>query len=260
MDSVFLTLTRTDHILDTVVDLPIAGPASQDAPLDEPRFTVEHGLAARIAHAAVPVLADLGHRLVWVKLSAGPPGLLRIMAERRDGTFTIGDCEAVSRALSPVLDLEDPIAGEYRLEVSSPGIDRPLVRLSDLRRAAGHEVKVELSVSMGGRRRFRGSIAEVHDDGRVVLALIDAKASDPGTVEIPVRDIGEARLVLTDALIRDALKIQDAAAGTGDAPAGDAAPDAGRGPGRFADRNRAKRARPAGDQTRARPAPTPRGR
>jgi ribosome maturation factor RimP len=240
---------------------PPAGTA--DASLAEPRFVAEHGVAARIGHAAGPVLADLGYRLVWVKLQAGPPSLLRIMAERPDGTFTIGDCEAVSRALSPVLDLDDPITGEYRLEISSPGIDRPLVRLSDLRRALGHEARVELSVAMDGRRRFRGVIAEVHDDGRLVLRLLDNKASDPGTVEIPVRDIGDAKLVLTDALIRVALKAQkeagedEASSDDVDAPA----PEAPRGPGRFADRNKARRAVPAGIQTRARPAPkAPRGR
>ncbi len=242
--------------------LPAAAPA--DAPLDEPRFTAEHGVAARIGNAAVPVLADLGYRLVWVKVQAGPPSMLRIMAERPDGTFTIGDCEAVSRALMPVLDLDDPIAGEYRLEISSPGIDRPLVRLSDLRRAMGHEVRIELSVPMDGRRRFRGLIAEVHDDGRLGLRLLDNKASDPGTVEIQVRDIGEAKLFLTDALIRVTLKAQKDA-GEDAVPAGDdaaaPAPEAGRGPGRFAERNKAKRAVPAGVQTRARPAPKPpRGR
>ncbi len=244
---------------------PAALPAAHaDAPLDEPRFTAEHGVAARIGHAAGPVLADLGYRLVWVKMQAGPPSMLRIMAERPDGTFTIGDCEAVSRALSPILDLDDPIAGEYRLEISSPGIDRPLVRLSDLRRAMGHEARVELSVAMDGRRRFRGLIAEVHDDGRLVLQLLDNKASDPGTVEIPVRDIGEAKLVLTDALIRVTLKSQKDAGGdeaTSDDAEAAPATEAGRGPGRFAERNKAKRAVPAGIQTRARPAPkAPRGR
>ncbi|MGI3902367.1 MAG: ribosome maturation factor RimP [Janthinobacterium lividum] len=244
---------------------PAALPAAPaDAPLDEPRFTSEHGVAARIGHSAAPVLADLGYRLVWVKMQAGPPSMLRIMAERPDGTFTIGDCEAVSRALSPILDLDDPIAGEYRLEISSPGIDRPLVRLSDLRRAMGHEARVELSVAMDGRRRFRGLIAGVHDDGRLVLQLLDNKASDPGTVEIPVRDIGEAKLFLTDALIRVTLKAQKDA-GEDEAPSDDTeaapAPEAGRGPGRFAERNKAKRAVPAGIQTRARPAPkAPRGR
>ena len=259
MDSAFLTSTPSD----TAASRP--DPTATDAPLDEPRFTVESGVAARIGNAALPVLADLGYRLVWVKLSAGPPSLLRIMAERPDGTFTIGDCEAVSRALAPVLDLDDPISGEYRLEISSPGIDRPLVRLSDLRRAEGHEVRIEMSVPLDGRRRFRGFIAGVRDDGRLALKLMDKKAGAEEVVEIPSRDIGDAKLVLTDALIRDTLKAQ-ASAGAEEDPAeggetAPEAPDAPRGPGRFADRNKARRAVPAGIQTRARPAPKgPRGR
>ena len=254
MDSAFLTLAPPDP----AAPPPVAGTA--EAPLDEPRFTVEGGLAARIGQAAVPVLADLGYRLVWVKLSAGPPAQLRVMAERPDGTFTIGDCEAVSRALAPVLDLDDPITGEYRLEISSPGIDRPLVRLSDLRRGLGHEVKVELAVPMDGRRRFRGFIAAVGDEGRLALKLIDKKSGQDETVDIPTRDIAEARLVLTDALIRVALKAQGTS-GEDPAEGAEGAADAPRGPGRFADRNKARRAVPAGVQTRARPAPkAPRGR
>ena len=272
MDSAFLTLPPPDHAAPqpdaipasaATAGAPTAGAAIAEAPLDEPRFTVEGGVAARVGQAAVPVLTDLGYRLVWVKLSAGPPSLLRIMAERPDGTFTIGDCEAVSRALAPVLDLDDPITGEYRLEVSSPGIDRPLVRLSDLRRGLGHEVKVELAVPMDGRRRFRGFIAAVADDGRLALKLMDKKAGQDETVEIPTRDIAEAKLVLTDALIRVALKTQETS-GEDPADGAEAAPEAAdvpRGPGRFADRNKARRAVPAGVQTRARPAPkAPRGR
>ena len=109
-----------------------------DPALAEPRFREEHGTAARVARAAIPVLEQIGYRLVRIKISAGPPATLQVMAERPDGTMSIDDCEAVSKALSPVLDLDDPITGEYRLEVSSPGIDRPLVRQSDCLRALGH--------------------------------------------------------------------------------------------------------------------------
>ncbi len=242
-----------------------------EAPLDEPRFASEHGAAARAGHAAVPVLADLGFRLVRVKISTGSPAILQIMAERPDGTMTIDDCEAVSKALSPVLDLDDPIAGEYRLEVSSPGIDRPLVRLSDLRRALGHEAKLELAVPVDGRRRFRGRLEALGDDGRLVLRRLDNKASEPDTVEVPVASIGDARLVLTDALIREALKAQAEAEAADLAPPsaadGEAAqPEPRRGPGRFAERNKQKRAVPAGVQARPVPrgpaskAPPPRGR
>ncbi len=263
MDSAFLTLTPSD--------LPADAAAPQvDAPLDEPRFATEHGAAARVGHAAAPVLLDLGFRLVRVKISAGSPTVLQIMAERPDGTFTIDDCEAASKALSPVLDLDDPVTGEYRLEVSSPGIDRPLVRMSDVRRALGHEARVELAVPMDGRRRFRGLLHAVEGE-RLVIRRMDNKATEPDTVEVPIKDIGDARLVLTDALIRESLRAQAEAEAAEAAPppdqdGADAPPapaEARRGPGRFADRNKAKRAVPAGLQDRARPnprSPAPRGR
>ncbi|WP_237476837.1 ribosome maturation factor RimP [Lichenibacterium dinghuense] len=259
----------------TPPDSPADAAPAVDAPLDEPRFATEHGAAARVGHAAAPVLADLGFRLVRVKISAGSPTVLQIMAERPDGTFTIDDCEAASKALSPVLDLDDPITGEYRLEISSPGIDRPLVRLSDYRRALGHEVKVELAVPMDGRRRFRGFIHAV-DGERLAIRRMDNKATEPDTVEVPIRDVGDARLVLTDALIRESLRAQaqaeaavSAETAAPDAEGGEPAAqpatpaEARRGPGRFADRNKAKRAVPAGVQGRARPnphSPAPRGR
>ena len=263
MDSAFLTLTPSDLPAD-------ASPPSVDAPLDEPRFATEHGAAARVGHAAAPVLLDLGFRLVRVKLSAGSPTILQIMAERPDGTFTIDDCETASKALSPVLDLDDPITGEYRLEISSPGIDRPLVRMSDFHRALGHEAKVELAVPMDGRRRFRGFLHAVEGE-RLVIRRMDNKATEPDTVEVPIKDIGDARLVLTDALIRESLRAQaEAEAAEAAAPPGGdgaepppAPAEARRGPGRFADRNKAKRAVPAGVRDRARPnprSPAPRGR
>ena len=111
------------------------------ATLDEPRLVAETGVAARVAAIASPVLEQLGLRLVRVRLLAQNGQTLQIMAERPDGTMTVDDCEAASQALSPELDVADPIAGEYRLEISSPGIDRPLVRVSDLRRAVGHEAQ-----------------------------------------------------------------------------------------------------------------------
>ncbi len=248
--------------------LPLSDPADprgstpvvDAALLAEPRYATEHGVAARVGHAAVPVLADLGFRLVRVKISAGSPSTLQIMAERPDGTMSIDDCEAVSKALSPVLDLDDPITGEYRLEISSPGIDRPLVRRSDLDRAVGHEARVELAVPMDGRRRFRGLI-EGTDDKRLFLKRLDAKPDEAGTLELAIADIGEARLVLTEALIREALRAQ-ARAEPKDGTAGDALPpgldaigaaaasdDTRRGLGRFANRNKQKRVVPAGIRT-----------
>jgi len=236
-------------------------PVVDAALLAEPRYATEHGAAARVGHAAVPVLADLGFRLVRVKISAGSPAILQIMAERPDGTMSIDDCEAVSKALSPVLDLDDPVTGEYRLEISSPGIDRPLVRRSDLDRAVGHEARVELAVPMDGRRRFRGVI-EGTDDKRLFLKRLDAKPDEAGTLELAIADIGEARLVLTEALIREALRAQARAEAedgiTGDASspgvdatatgAAAASDDTRRGPGRFANRNKQKRVVPGGSR------------
>src|SRR3954468_6720952 len=123
----------------------------------EPRLITEQGMAARVAAIATPVLTGLGYRLVRGRVSR-PSGItVQIMAERPDGSMAIEDCEAASRALSPVFDAEDPIEREYRLEVSSPGIDRPLVRLSDFARYAGHEAKIEMAVAQaGGRKRYRG--------------------------------------------------------------------------------------------------------
>ena len=122
----------------------------------EPRLIIEQGLAARVAAIAAPVLSGLGYRLVRVRVSGTLGMTVQIMAERADGSMVIEDCEAASRALSPVFDAEDPIEREYRLEISSPGIDRPLVRRSDFQRYAGHEAKIEMAVAHDGRKRFRG--------------------------------------------------------------------------------------------------------
>src|ERR687895_1648593 len=118
----------------------------------ERRLIVEQGVAARIAAIAEPVLTGLGYRLVRVRISGLAGCTVQIMAERPDGTMSIEDCETVSRALSPVLDVADPIDRAYRLEISSPGIDRPLVRLSDFDRYAGHLLKVEMAVAIEGRK------------------------------------------------------------------------------------------------------------
>src|SRR6266566_2034644 len=122
----------------------------------EPRLIPETGLAARVAGIAEPLLEGLGFRIVRVRISGMSGMTVQIMAERPDGTMNIEDCENASRALSPVLDVEDLIDRAYRLEVSSPGIDRPLVRRSDFERFAGHVVKVEMAVARdGGRRKSR---------------------------------------------------------------------------------------------------------
>jgi ribosome maturation factor RimP len=169
------------------------------------RIIRESGVDARIALIVEPVLGADGYRLVRVRLS-GQNGLtLQIMAEREDGTMTVEDCEAVSRLLSPVLDVEDPIDKAYHLEISSPGIDRPLVRKSDFADAVGRLVKVETSVQVAGRKRFRGRIVATDDAGFTVETDKPAIGEDFKTT-LPFEAIAEARLVLTDDLIRDALR------------------------------------------------------
>ncbi len=239
---------------DTANAAPIS--ASENAPLDEPRLVEETGVAARIAHIAKPVLEGLGYRLVRVKLGAQHGTNVQIMAERPDGTMSIDDCEAASQALSPVLDLEDPVAQEYRLEMSSPGIDRPLVRLSDFRRAIGHEARVELAVpTASGRKRFRGTIVAVEGeeiaDAVLLLDVNDPAPDEDKRARLSLRDLDEAKLVLTDALIRAALKAGKAAL---EEPASEEETNEGslpqRGPGRFSQRKGAKPKRivPAGVQ------------
>src|SRR5215213_10228482 len=137
---------------------------AQDDTTVERRFITETGVAARVAAIVEPVLADLGFRLVRAKVSGLNGCTVQIMAERPDGTMTVEGCERISRALSPVLDVEDPIDRAYNLEVSSPGIDRPLVRRVDFERATGHEVKLEMARAVNGQKRFKGVVAGVDPD------------------------------------------------------------------------------------------------
>jgi ribosome maturation factor RimP len=176
----------------------------------ERRLIVDPGLCARVATIAEPVLAGLGYRLVRVRTSGLDGFTLQIMAERPDGSMTIEDCEIASRALSPVLDATDPVGHTYRLEVSSPGIDRPLVRRSDFERFAGHEVKIEMAVAVNGRRRFRGLLLGTDGD-RARIRRDDAAAGEETETLLPIEDMVEAKLVLTDALIAQALKRSKAA-------------------------------------------------
>jgi ribosome maturation factor RimP len=180
------------------------GPDSADL-LNEPRLVIEPGLAARVCAVAEPVLRGMGYRLVRVRISAAAGTTVQVMAELPDGTMNIDDCEAVSRALSPVLDVADPIDRAYRLEISSPGIDRPLVRRSDFERHLGHVAKVEMAVAQQGRKRFRGTLLAVDADN-LRLRRDDAKADEPTDVLLPIDNIDEARLVLTDALIAESLR------------------------------------------------------
>jgi ribosome maturation factor RimP len=167
----------------------------------EPRLVSEVGLAARIGTIAGPVLEGLGYRLVRVRVSGADGCTVQIMAEKADGTMAIEDCETASRALSPVLDVADPVPSAYRLEMSSPGLDRPLVRRSDFERHVGHVVKIEMAVPLGGQKRFRGVIGGVSGDS----AIVRVENSDQ-EFTLPMGDMAEARLVLTDALIAEALR------------------------------------------------------
>ncbi len=168
------------------------------------RIIRETGIDARIALIVEPVVSAIGYRLVRVRLS-GQNGLtLQIMAERPDGTMTVEDCENVSRAVSPALDVDDPIDKAYHLEVSSPGIDRPLVRKSDFVTWIGHLVKMETSVMVAERKRFRGKIASA-DETSVVIDRDAPGYGEAPSVTVPFEAIAEARLILTDDLVRDAL-------------------------------------------------------
>jgi ribosome maturation factor RimP len=189
----------------------------------EPRLIVEPGLSARVASIAEPVIEQLGYRLVRVKVSSADGCTVQIMAERPDGTMAVEDCETVSRALSAVFDANDPINKAYRLEISSPGIDRPLVRKSDFDRYAGHMVKIETEIPIDGRKRFRGLLVATEGDAaRIRLdhkadtkkndKKSDDTAADDGTeFLLPIGEMSDARLVLTDELVTQALRREKAA-------------------------------------------------
>jgi ribosome maturation factor RimP len=171
----------------------------------ERRRIAEPGLAARVAAIVEPVLEGLGYRLVRVRVSGLDGCTVQVMAERPDGSMTIEDCEAASRALSPVLDVADPVERAYRLELSSPGLDRPLVRRSDFERYAGHAVKVEMAAAVDGRKRFRGLLLGADGD-MARIRRDDAAPGEPADVLLPIDEMAEARLVLTDALIAASLR------------------------------------------------------
>ncbi|KQV84464.1 ribosome maturation factor RimP [Rhizobium sp. Root1220] len=171
----------------------------------EPRLITETGLDQRLAEIIEPVLVDLGYRLVRVRMMNQNGATMQIMAERNDGTMNVEGCEEVSMAVSPVLDVEDPIDKEYHLEVSSPGIDRPMVRKSDFVRWMGHLLKCETSIMVGNRKRFRGKIVATDTDG-FTLERDQVSEGEEQTIVIPFTALADAKLILTDDLIRDALR------------------------------------------------------
>jgi len=151
------------------------------------------GAVARVEQIIAPTLGDMGYELVRVQLSGGRQhSRLQIMAERADHQgMTVDDCADISRAVSALLDVEDPISGSYDLEVSSPGIDRPLTRAQDFVRFAGHQAKIELREAVDGQRRYRGLLKGV-DEGCAVLE------TEKGTIGLPIADIERAKLALPD--------------------------------------------------------------
>jgi len=182
--------------------------------MDNRRLIREAGLEARIANIVEPVVADLGYELVRVKVTSVNGMTVQIMAERPDGTMTVEGCEEISRNVSPALDVDDLISREYHLEVSSPGIDRPLTRAKDFDNWSGHEAKVEMEQAVDGRKRFRGVLLGVRDGAAGIRLRDAAAAAPPETAEfwLPLAEIGEAKLVLTDALIKAAPRRAEAQA------------------------------------------------
>ncbi len=178
---------------------------AEDADMkNDRRLARETGAAERVARLAEPLLEDMGFRLVRVRMAGKD---LQVMAERPDGSLTIDDCVEISRALSPLLDVEDPVSGSYNLEISSPGVARPLVRPEDFEIWAGHEAKIEMITPIEGRRRFRGVLEGFDEEtGEVRLFLpaekADGKEGDPDVlIGLAFDDIDNARLVMTDALL-----------------------------------------------------------
>lgn len=177
--------------------------------LAEPRYIKESALERRIAAIVEPIAIDLGFSLVRVKITQDNGMTVQIMAEDAEGRFTINDCEALSKEISPALDVEDPIEREYHLEVSSPGIDRPLVRRRDFAAYLGHEAKIELADPIDGRKRYRGFIEAV-DEASVTIRLPDAPTGADPDHKLEFTRLAEAKLVMTDALMDMARKDQEA--------------------------------------------------
>ena len=158
----------------------------------------------RLAEIIQPVIEGLGFELVRVRLMSGKSTTVQIMAQRPDGSMEVNDCAQVSTEVSAVLDVEDPVVDAYTLEVSSPGIDRPLTRLKDFDLWEGYEAKLETEELIDGRRRFRGQLAGTEDD-EVLITI------DEGTIGLKFEWLSDAKLVLTDDLISEMLKARKAA-------------------------------------------------
>lgn len=162
-------------------------------------------IEARISEIVTPSVEGLGFELVRVMLGGGRPPTLQIMVDRADGApMSVEDCAVVSRTLSAVLDVADPVAGAYTLEVSSPGVDRPLTRAKDFERWAGHETRVETRAPVDGRRRFKGVLLGLEGED------VKMRLAEGGEVRIPLAEVERAKLVLTDALLDEHRRAQQA--------------------------------------------------
>ena len=182
------------------------GDATDLAILDT-HLVAPSGVARKVFDLLRPSAEGIGFEIVRIRFGLQDGQTLQIMAERADGTMSVENCEELSRTLSAVLDVEDPIPGEYNLEVSSPGIDRPLTRPKDFERWQGFDVKIELSEPMSGRKRFRGLLQGV--EGGEVLVECDIEGySEPQVLGLPFQKLSEAKLVMSDDLIRESLKRQ----------------------------------------------------
>ncbi|MCP4185827.1 MAG: ribosome maturation factor RimP [Hyphomicrobiales bacterium] len=170
-----------------------------------PRDIIESGIDARVAAIVEPEIEALGFRLVRVQLSGQNGRTMQIMVERPDGMINVSECEAVSRALSPLLDIEEPVQGNYHLEISSPGIDRPLVRRSDFETWAGHVAKLETTQMINGRKRFKGTILAT-DGNEVTFRRELNDNNDNCDFVICIEDMASVKLILTDDLIRESLR------------------------------------------------------
>jgi ribosome maturation factor RimP len=175
-------------------DLP-RPPRGGNFALESPILTA----ASHLEPVFGPVIEKAGFRLVRLRMIGGAHRTLQVMAEREDGSMDVEGCTRLSQVLLDFIEAEDPIEGDYEIEVSSPGIDRPLTRMSDFTRWKGHDAKVELSAPLDGRRRFRGRL-EGLDGNDVVIT------SEGARIQFPFRSVSDAKLVLTDKLIQEDLK------------------------------------------------------
>ncbi len=171
--------------------------------LNNKRYISETAQEAKITAIVEPIIQNMGYDLVRVKILHNRGVILQIMAEDKNGNFTISDCEKLSREINPALDVEEPINSAYQLEISSPGIDRPLVRVRDFLRHIGDEAKIELVNMLNGQKRFRGEIIAC-DDENVTLKLSNITPDKEPQIQINLAQIANAKLIMSDKLLKQA--------------------------------------------------------